>query len=352
MHSKADDAQLDRIRAIPFVRRLRFVARDASDDPGSDGTLEITTPRGEYRLSLIRTRSYLDRSLVNALIGRIQGQRKAAKKQRHRATNGQTLLLAPYLPVPTAKTLIGADISFADEAGNIHLRLGEEYNWTVTGERKPPKPPESERITPAAVQLLFQLATTPESATWTVRDLAAAAGISKSKAAQLRTQFVHDQLVIPRSGEGKFQITPALKESLISGYSQILRPKILLGRYRHADKTAEEFLDRLSREAVEHKIGYALTGGPAADALLHTYRTPEVSLFARANDTATLRQFRLLPDRQGPVTLLRAFAPLVYWREIQGRTVAPPWLVYAELLISVDDRDREVAEDLRQKLLQ
>jgi hypothetical protein len=351
MRSDEDYTQLDQIRAIPFVRRLRLVRGEPHNDSGYDGRLEITTPGGVYRLSLIRKRSYLDRSLVNALIGRIQGESRA-KKPQHGRTNGPVLVFAPYLPAPTAKTFIDAGISFADELGNIHLALGDEYNWTVIGERKPPKAPESERITPAAVQLLFQLATTPDSAKWTVRDLAAAAGISKSKVAQLRAQFVHDRLVIPRGGDGKLQITPALKESLVSGYSQVLRPKILLGRYRHSDKTTEEFLARLSHAAIGHKISYALTGGPAADALLHIYRTPDVPLFVRTSDTATLRNFRLMPDRQGPVTLLRAFAPLVYWREVEGTTLAPPWLIYAELLTSADDRDREVAEGLRQKLLQ
>lgn len=351
MQPTADDAQLDQIRAIPFVRRLRLVPGVPHTDSGYDGTLEITTAGGEYKLSLIRKRSYVDRSLVNALIGRIQRERKTNKPQ-HGRTNCLALLFAPYLPAPTAKSLIDAGISFADEVGNIHLALGDEYNWTIIGERKPPKAPESERITPAAVPLLFQLATTPDSAKWTVRDLAAAAGISKSKVAQLRAQFVHDRLLIPRGGEEKFQITPALKESLVTGYSQVLRPRIFLGRYRHAGKTTEEFLTRLRHAATDHKIAYALTGGPAADALLHLYRTPDVPLFVPANDAATLRNFRLMPDRQGPVTLLRAFGPLVYWRELEGTTVAPPWLIYAELLTGADDRDREVAEDLRQKLLQ
>ncbi len=351
MQLNADHAQLDQIRAIPFVRRLRMVPSVPHTDPGYDGTLEITTASGEYKLSLIRKRSYLDRSLVNALIGRIQTERKV-KKPKHGATNGMVLVFAPYLAAPTAKSFIDAGVSFADEVGNIHLALGDEYNWTVIGERKPPKAPESERITPAAVQLLFQFATTPDSVKWTVRDLAAAAGISKSKVAQLRAQFLHDLLLIPRGGKEKFQITPALKESLVTGYSQVLRPKILLGRYRHADKTTEEFLTRLRHAAIEHQISYALTGGPAADALLHIYRTPDVPLFVRTNDGTTLRNFRLIPDRQGTVTLLRAFAPLVYWREVKGTTVAPPWLIYAELLTGVEDRDREVAEDLRQKLLQ
>jgi hypothetical protein len=216
--------------------------------------------------------------------------------------------------VPTAKCFVDAGISFADEVGNIHLALGDEYNWTVIGERKPPKAPESERITPAAVQLLFQFATSPESAGWT-----------ESPA-----------------------VTPELRDRLISGYSQILRPKLLIGRYRYEETSLDQFVPRLSHQAAAQKIPDALTGGPAADAMQHFYCSAEVPVFL---DAKWQRSLRLLPDRTGPVMLFKPFGNLVYWREFEGKMVAPPWLVYAELLTGSDPRAREAAEEFRQEYL-
>ena len=37
---------------------------------------------------------------------------------------------------------------------------------------------------------------------------------------------------------------------------------------------------------------------------------------------------------------------MVHWKEFDGRMVAPPWLVYAELLTGDDPRAREAAEEL------
>ena len=91
----------DQIRAVPFVRHLRLVPAK-SGDRNASGVLEITTPRGKHRLPLIVKRSYLDRSMVNAVIGQIQGERKAAKVGGLTVTNGETLVLAPYLATPTA----------------------------------------------------------------------------------------------------------------------------------------------------------------------------------------------------------------------------------------------------------
>jgi hypothetical protein len=342
-----DEPRLDQIRAVPFVRHLRLIPAKPGDG-SSSGVLEITTPRGKHRLPLIVKRSYLDRSTVNAVIGQIQSERKAAKNASKNVRNGETLLLAPYLAVPTAKSFIDAGISFADEVGNIHLALGDEYNWTVIGERKPPKAPESERITPAAVQLLFQFATNPESASWTVRDLGAAVGLSKSKVAELRLQFAHEGIFAAHGVEKSPAVTRELRDRLISGYSQILRPKLLIGRYRYEEPSVDQFVARLSREAVAQRIPYALTGGPAADAMQHFYRSAEVPVFL---DPKWQRTLRLLPDRTGPVMLFKPFGNLVYWREFDGKMVAPPWLVYAELLTGSDPRAREAAEEFRQEYL-
>ena len=328
----------DQIRAVPFVRHLRLVPAK-SGDRNASGVLEITTPRGKHRLPLIVKRSYLDRSMVNAVIGQIQGERKAAKGGGRTITNGETLVLAPYLATPTAKSFIDAGISFADEVGNIHLTLGDEYNWTVIGERKPQKPPQSERMTPAAVRLMFQFAANPESANWTVRDLAAAVGLSKSKVAELRLQFAREQ-TYDANGE--------LRDRLVSGYNQILRPKLVLGRFRYQEPSAEQFVARLTHDAAAQKIPYSLTGGPAADAIQHFYRSSEVPVFLNAGNH---RALRLLPDRTGPVVLLKPFGDLVYWREFEGKMVAPPWLVYAELLTGRDPRAREAAEGFRQEHL-
>jgi len=337
----------DQIRAVPFVRHLRLVPAK-SGDRNSSGVLEITTPRGKHRLPLIVKRSFLDRSMVNAVIGQIQSERKAAKGGGRTATNGETLVLAPYLATPTAKSFIDAGISFADEVGNIHLALGDEYNWTVIGERKPPKPPESERITPASVQLLFQFAANPESANWTVRKLAAAVGLSKSKVAELRRQFAQDRILAAQEAERSPDATRELGDRLVSGYNQILRPKLVLGRFRYQEPSLEQFVARLTHDAAARKIPYALTGGPAADAIQHFYRSSEVPVFLNAEHH---RALRLLPDRTGPVVLLKPFGDLVYWREFEGKMVAPPWLVYAELLNGSEPRAREAAEKFRQEFL-
>jgi hypothetical protein len=345
---KECDAPLAHLRTLPFIRNLHFYpAKNAGDQP-EDGVVELTTPRGRHRLSVEVKRSYLDRGLVNAILSRALA--KSPSKGRTKAERASAkLVLARYIPTAVGEQFIDAGICFADDPGNVHLRLGAEYNWTVLGKREPPRLTEANRTTPATIQLLFQFAVEPRSATWTVRDLARAAGISKTKVAQLRRQFLREQIL---GSQSEFHLTPEIADRLVSGYGQILRPKLLIGRYRYSDPSIDQFLIRLSKEANTQKIQYALTGGPAAEAMQHFYHGSEAPIFLALPRPDILRSLRLLPDRVGPVVLLKPFGGLVYWREFDGRMVAPPWLVYAELLANSDPRAREAAEELRRVFLQ
>jgi len=48
--------------------------------------------------------------------------------------------------------------------------------------------------------------------------------------------------------------------------------------------------------------------------------------------------------------LLRAFGEVVFWQERDNHMLAPPWLIYSELLNSNDPRAHEAARELQQEL--
>ena len=335
-----EPAPVDSLRRIPFVRQLNYVAGPLGEDQAFDGKLYVHTPSGHFQLLVEEKRSFLTRSDLDQLLAWMKHVR-TGKSQK-------LILLARHIPRLVAERLIGAHVNFADDVGNVHLTLGDRYNWTVIGKPAPPRPSERRPITPAQLQLLFQFVTHPESTTWPVRRLETAAGISKSKAAQARKELFAEGLLIQK-GKG-YQLGPKnlLSERLTSGYSQVLRPKLFVGRFRPSEKTAEQFLNRIPNAA--HGTRYALTGAAAADLLQHFYRSPEVQVFIAPTAPKITQDLRLLPDREGPVTLLRAFGEMVFWQERDHHTIAPPWLIYAELLNSNDPRAHEAARELQRDL--
>lgn len=339
LRKTGDRTAIDLLRQVPFVIGLHYEPNVQKQE--HDGKIDVQTPAGHFQLLVEVKRSFLTRSAVNQFLAWV----KHVGARKH-----DVILLARHVPRPVAARLIETNVNFADDVGNIHLVLGDHYNWTVVG--TPATEPVSKRrpISAAQLQLLFQLVTHPESVSWPVRRLEAAAGISKSRAAQARQQLLAEGLVTHKGNDYQLGPRDLLAERLSSGYAQVLRPKLSIGRFRFAEKTAELFLTRLKNSAPPG-VRYALTGGPAATVLQRFYRGPDVSMFIDPASRHTAQELRLLPDREGPVTLLRAFGEVVFWEQHEGHILAPPWLVYAELLTTDDPRAQEAAQEFRKQFL-
>ena len=330
---------LDLIRRLPFVRTLKYTPSDPGHE--HEGRLVIGTPGGRFQLAAQAKQtsisSYTSRQFITWL--------------NHSAASPSVILLARHISRPAAEALIEARINFADDAGNVHLRLGDVYNWTAIGMPAPIPLAEQRADSPAQLQLLFQFVTDPASINWPVRQLESAAGISKSKAALARRQMIAEGLLTQKGKQFHLGPMRRLAERLTSGYAQMLRPKLTLGRFRAQEKTIQPFLARLRREPLAG-VRYSLTGAPAADLLAHFYQGQKATLFVTPPTRAISQQLRLLPDREGPITLLRGFGELVFWEKRKRHMIAPPWLIYAELLSSDDPRAFEAAEELRRGFLE
>jgi hypothetical protein len=142
-----------------------------------------------------------------------------------------------------------------------------------------------------------------------------------------------------------------LGDDFVTGYAQILRPHLVIGRFRGPGSEPGQFLTHVSQVAERADVTWAVTGAPAAYVLDRFYRTDEIPLFVTAFPPTLSRSLTLVPDRQGPVTVLRAFGARWMWRRVERVPVAHPWLVYAELLYGGEPRALEAAEQLRQRYL-
>jgi hypothetical protein len=143
-----------------------------------------------------------------------------------------------------------------------------------------------------------------------------------------------------------------LLERWVSGYSEQLRPKLLLGVFTAPEKDAAENWRRLREVLRQREIDAAVTGGLAADELTHHYRGEELVAFVSDWPKGVLQELRWLPSPTGPITLLREFCPAVRWSSGGEQQVAHPLLVYAELLHSGRERERETARMIYERYLE
>lgn len=345
------ETQLDRytahLKTLEFVREVTIKAPEKYGDGLFDVLLGITTPTGRFNLAAEIKRVYPNAALVNSIIA-------TARRFEHEndRKSGYVALLAQTARVHEER-LVEARINFVDLAGNLNLKLGRNYQAVILGRRKQ-RPAEAEfgKVSSrAGVQLLFTLAAHPEAANWPARQLAQVAGISKSIVARLKHRFVHSQILQPAGREFRLATPHEIRQQLLVGYSETLYPRILIGRFRSAIRGAKEFLAHVSTTLAESHTRWALTGGPAAHLLQHYYQGEEIPIFLEGSGSEIQRRLRILPDRAGPIKLLKAFGTLAFWRSVENYTIAHPWLIFAELMQSEDSRAHEAAQELYTEFL-
>lgn len=328
-HERLIECGLDYLRAIPFVEAVKW--KPGRDEEESE--IRIKLSRSEANFVIKVKNVHLSHSLLNAFLAE-------AKKDREHPR----LLIANHITREAAQELISAGVAFVDSAGNAHLSIGKDHNWTSLGRPNPHRSAEPKGITASRVQLLFLFATFPETLRWPLRKVSELAGVGKSAVAIGRKQL-EQQGTISQGKAAKILLSSEeLKDRLLRDYIEVLRPKLVLGRFRFIDKSPEEFLRRLPSAATENNFNYVLTGSWAAELKNPFYRTNSVSLYAEEKILSKTQQLKLLKTSDGPLTVLRIFGSILFHEKLAGHFIAPPWLVYCEMMSLPDSRAHEAAQ--------
>ncbi|HLJ85838.1 MAG TPA: type IV toxin-antitoxin system AbiEi family antitoxin [Candidatus Angelobacter sp.] len=331
---------LNKISLLEFIRRHDLSQRSRGD---GNSFLELWTPRGQFTFLIEQKSSYLDQSSLNAFISQA--------KQLARVYRRPLLLFTRYVPVPSAERLISAGINFVDQVGNMHLALGDSYVRTVIGRKEKHVQRESPALTLAMAQLLFAFAIYPDAGTWTVRQLADVSGVSKSRVATIKQQLIVQGLL--GHFRGNVQITDAqrLEDELLRGYGSVLRPKLLIGRFRASQSDREKLAKNIDDVAHDLSIRWSLTGSAAAYELQHFYQGPDIPVFIESFSEQFSRALRIIPEAAGPLVLLRSIGKLAQWKELGKKPLAHPWLIYSELMESSDPRAHEAGQEIKREFL-
>lgn len=246
-----------------------------------------------------------------------------------------------------AERLRALHIDYLDEAGNCHIDAGQRFFISVEGRREPLESIKRAPSRSAGQQLLFVLAAKPEALDLPIRELAQLAGAGKSAAAEMLSRLTEEG-ILGATRSGRKILRPGLiLERWVSAYPDVRR-RWLQGRYRAQDSRVEELEERML-EALPAD-GWAWGGTAAAMRLVRHYRGPETVVYLRESAPDLPKRLRIVPDREGPISVLVTPPPLAY--ESRVAHVAHPLLVYSELLSSGDERAMDAATKIRDRFLE
>ena len=265
------------------------------------------------------------------------------------------MLITDYVNPEMAERLKEMQLAFIDLAGNAYLNEPPIYVY-IKGNRPTNhktlglnlKPTRAFQTT--GLKVLFGLLTKDELLQAPYREIANETGVALGTIGWVLTDLKDHGYLYEGKGRPR-QITQRKQiiERWVTAYPEKLRPKLKLGRYR---APAHRWWKDVQLEV--HKAQW---GGEIAAAKLTDYLMPEKAvIYADAVPPRLLAANQLKVDPEGDVEILRRFwkpnrVALNTPRPDVLNDVAPPLLVYADLMATGDERNVETARLIYDKFI-
>lgn len=278
------------------------------------------------------------------VLARLLGAPSAARAQPEEYP---TLWVHPYVSARQGEQLRAQGTYYADAVGNAWFRH-PELLVSVQGQ---PRPNVPAAVSPAlqvqVLRLLFQLVLAPALATYAVPQLAAHTQLPAVAVRRVLRHLTsqglwqddaplgHSPLLLPDPARyWATHYATVLRRRLNAHCYSPRNPADLAGWHRRVLPAACLW----SGEAAAHR----LLGQPGAPA--------QLTLYSQLPRNQIVQRLDLVPNTQGPIEILNAFAPAACCAPTDPGCV-PPLLVYADLLASQRPAAEALAGQLRSALL-
>lgn len=267
-----------------------------------------------------------------------------------RSEVGRLITFTDHVDQAVAESFRKNGVEFIDSAGNIFLNQPPLFIYVSGQKRKQPMVRIAKAFRSSGLKLIFLLIKKPEAINWTYRRIAETSGNALGSVGQL-IEDLRTMGFIRMAGNRLKYLEDY--DELISRwemhYAEDLRPKLVKARCRMAGgKPIETLLEGIGTMGSEGKI---LVGGELGASLLLKMLRPEKATLHIAEELSKVStRLRLIPDENGPVTILNAFGRANQYEELQSGMcgLADPLLIHAEILLENSDRLRSIANYIYQ----
>lgn len=275
-------------------------------------------------------------------------------KIRQQLANGDAagLLITSYITKELANYCRATGLQFIDTSGNAYLHASGLFIF-ITGEksgRNPYAAREPKGLTnPAALRVVFALLANPNDLNSPYKDIARHAGVSLGTVYNVLDDLEKRGYLINKKGAGsrrRLLEARRLTDEWAINYPTTLRSKLGSRRFSAPDSIwwkntdLEEFDCAWGSEVAAAKMtGYLKPGSQ--------------TLYVRPDDMdkviqTLVKRYRIRPDDAGEFEILEKFW---HWDADIVPKLAPPLLIYSELLAILDSRTQETARMIKEKFI-
>lgn len=318
------------------------------EDGSSNLNLELIYREKKHEFNVIQKRNISDINALNTLVKMLNADKNLK----------ETILVSEYISRNTAYLLKKNNILFLDTVGNAYIKAGDLLIFTADKKRgeKAAVQKSKRAFYTSGLKTIFNLLVFPELINQPYRTTVKISKASLGSIGWIFQDLKKMGYVIQIDKKQKKLINKdKLFEKWIEGYGEKLRPNLLKGRYRPTNKTLHELLK--NSQDITIKFPDTFRGGEAAAELCTDYLKPEnLTLYSADNILELIKTLKLVPDKTGPVEILEIFWDIDYYKKNIPQNykakIVPYHLIYADLVISGDERNLEGAKYLYEKHIQ
>jgi hypothetical protein len=336
------DQQLIQAAVDAFVGETGLPLRDAGND-------DAPTAAQRDEFDAVLTLPETGRTLLAGVRKTVTTQTMGAVVQQLRELGppADTVLVTTHVNRPLAHRLKELDTQFLDTAGNAYLRQPELFVLVIGNRpaRDGAEPvPVARPIQAAGLKLVFALLQDPGLINQTYRTMADAADIALGAVGGILKNLTAHGFLAGDDGKRLILEPEKLRNRWVERYPEVLRAKHHLATFTTDD-------DQWWKQINLQDFG-AAWGGEIAAARYTGYLNPrDATVYlpqAHLPDLVKAGRLRKLRKGENPNPLIELYEP--FWGD-NPEPLAPPLVVYADLLATGDVRNLETAERLHDKYL-
>jgi hypothetical protein len=257
------------------------------------------------------------------------------------------IVIADFISKDTTKILKERNINYIDTSGNAYINHNDlaifiEGQKTIKKERTN----QSRAFQESGLKILFYLLINPEHIHHPYRKIAEKVDVSLGSVSQVMAELEDLNYLLKTEGKRTLKNRKKLLEHWMVEFNAVLRPRIIRKRMRFLDKNYQNTWRNIH---LHSKQGTILWGGePGAAILTGNLKPEQFTIFTDLELSTVAKELQMVPSADGEVEILQKF----WSNDDEDKTVAPPLLIYADLINSGFSRNVEIANQILKNELQ
>jgi len=254
------------------------------------------------------------------------------------------LLVAERIYPKLKEDLRREKIPWLDGAGNIYIETADHFIWIDRNEALPEKRNTNRAFTKTGLKVVFLFLHDEDWLNRTHREIADAAGVALGNIPKVFDGLRDQRFIIPVDKKKiKLIRKRELLDQWITAYGKELKPNTHAGNFVFFNRDDERTWRKMKFQENDF-----WGGEPAADLLTDMLKPQVYTIYTDKTRAELMNQFRLKPDPDGNVEV---YKPFWDFKE-NGNHLAPALVVYADLIITQDERNTNIAQNIYEKFLQ